>query len=113
MLQALRLQSKEGEQSTPSNASYLKVAPYARKWWFISQRRSNLRKALLHRKDEGSLVQKEDISLLNKKEPFMHEVLLRIGIDKDGLKIQHERYKDSSLSPRYKHRESSCGSSLL
>ncbi|KAG0555339.1 hypothetical protein M758_12G164500 [Ceratodon purpureus] len=95
MLQALRLQSREGGQSMSSKSSYLKVAPYARKWWFISQRRSNLRKALLdlQRKEEGSQTQKEEVPISNNKEPFMHEVLLRIGIDKDGqtLKIQHER----------------------
>lgn len=71
----------------------MKVAPYARKWWYISQRRNNLRKALLHGKEEGSskTFVKEEVPFLNNKEPFTHELLLRIGIDKDGLKIQHER----------------------
>jgi len=93
MLQALRLESNKKRLSTCSASSYMKVAPYARKWWFIAQRRNNLRKSLLYGKDERSSknTQKEEEQLSNNKESFTHEIVLRISIDKDGLKVQHER----------------------
>lgn len=94
MLQALRQQSSVGRQSTPSSSSYMKVAPYARKWWYIAQRRSNLRTILLKGKAEGSSkiqAQKQEVQSPNINTTFTHEVLLRIGLDKDGLKIHHER----------------------
>jgi hypothetical protein len=92
MLQALRLQSAKLEMQPKLSAStYLIVAPYARKWWYLSQKHRRQGKGINYKKAESSTQAPEMEDSWN-KELTMREVLLRIGLVEESLRLQPQRY---------------------
>lgn len=93
MLQALRLQSRMERQPKHPMATFARVAPYARKWWFLSQKRRNSGKRFDKHKSMSPLkaAGRVEVPLLLNNDPITHEVLLRIGVVNDGLRVQPQR----------------------
>jgi hypothetical protein len=89
MLQALRLQSRLERQPRLSASTLAKVAPYARKWWYLTQQRKKPRKESPKLQDNLTLnnAVKVGVASLLTQDRITHEVLLRIGLVNEGSQM--------------------------
>ncbi|KAH8950097.1 hypothetical protein BDL97_10G066400 [Sphagnum fallax] len=93
MLQALRLQSRLERQPRLSASTLAKVAPYARKWWYLTQQRKKPRKESPKLQDNLTLnnAVKVGVASLLTQDRITHEVLLRIGLVNEGSQMPIQR----------------------
>jgi len=93
MLQALRLQSRLERQPRLSASTLAKVAPYARKWWYLTQQRKKPRKESPKLQDNLTLnnAVKVGVASLLTQDHITHEVLLRIGLVNEGSQMPIQR----------------------